>query len=438
MRKRGTNTHNKEKTSRLPLNQECQFRIRNTERMRKAIWNSRNHHYNDDNPPSSCLGDGKGSSIIRSNDIDINGREAEQDILVDEDGNISPGATEDTQTSNRGMYESKTKLTCPHYRQLTTTRTAELARSRFITDKSIINCCKIGGEKTKLGVHDIEDLVSFGVNPYVEKGVAIYRKDGKGSFGMKLGKEGSDPTLIHKIVKDGPADMAAGTVQEQDLFLKINGKNSRNWSIEQTANEIKSSAYDPLELDLLRSGAPYDDDDEEDDDDNDNTDSTDNHYSEHSACPYFLSRALSKHAELIFAPYNYVLDPSIRNALDIELEGNIVILDEAHNVEDTLRSSGSIKIGEFELCEILCMLSDYATKAKSSNNTVKVGLLDEEVDISVVTHEILLMVESLIEHLRDSRMKFEHGNGTISYYICQHIFYIFLYLHFLESHILIL
>ena len=386
MRNRGPDSTNNEKSSRLPLNQECQFRVQNTERMRKAKWKSA--YYDDDNPPTSCLGDGKGSTNERINNKDINDRESDGDALVDDNGNgwINTGST--------------TKLTCPHYRQLSTTRTAELARSRFIIDKSIINCCNVGGEKTKLGVHDIEDLVSFGVNPYIEKGVAIYRRDGKGSFGMIVGKQGSDPTFIHEIAKDGSAGVAGGAIQEQDLFLKINGKNSRKWSIKQTVDEIKSTADDPLELELLRSGAPYDDD------------SNDNHFSEHSACPYFLSRALSKHAELIFAPYNYVLDPSIRNTLGIKLEGNIVILDEAHNVEDTLRSCGSIKIGEFELCEILCMLSDYATKRKSSNNTVKVGASDEEVDISVVTHEILLMIESLIEHLRDSRMKFEHGNGT--------------------------
>ena len=411
MRSRGPDNNNNEKIPRLPLNQECQFRIRNTERMRKVMSNN----YNDDNPPCSCPSDGKGSTNGRINNNDANDREVGKEALVDENGNVSHSTTENTQTSNGWIHkDSTTKLTCPHYRQLTTTRTVELARSRFMTDKSIINCCQVGGEKTKLGVHDIEDLVSFGVNPYIERGVAIYRKDGKGSFGMTLEKKGSDPTSIHKIAKYGAADMTGGTVQEQDTFLKINGKKSRKWSMQETTDEIKRTADDPLELDLLRSGAPYDDDN-----------SNDNHFSDHSACPYFLSRALSKHAELIFAPYNYVLDPSIRNALGIELEGNIVILDEAHNVEDNLRSNGSIKIGEFELCEILCMLSEYATKRKNSNNTVNVGTKEKEVDISVITHEILLIVESLIEHLRDLRMKFECGNGTTTHYICYHFFYLF-------------
>ena len=32
----------------------------------------------------------------------------------------------------------------------------------------------------------------------------------------------------------------------------------------------------------------------------------------HAACPYFAARSLMKEAEIIFCPYNYLIDPSIR------------------------------------------------------------------------------------------------------------------------------
>ncbi|GAA6102470.1 regulator of telomere elongation helicase 1 isoform X1 [Tachysurus ichikawai] len=49
-------------------------------------------------------------------------------------------------------------------------------------------------------------------------------------------------------------------------------------------------------------------------------------------CPYYLSRSLKQHADIIFMPYNYLLDPKSRRAHNIELKGAVVIFDEAHNV----------------------------------------------------------------------------------------------------------
>ncbi|XP_012289196.1 Fanconi anemia group J protein homolog isoform X2 [Orussus abietinus] len=61
-----------------------------------------------------------------------------------------------------------------------------------------------------------------------------------------------------------------------------------------------------------------------------------------AACPYFAARALMVEADIIFCPYNYLIDPEIRNSLQINLEGEIVILDEAHNIEDICRDVGSV------------------------------------------------------------------------------------------------
>ena len=47
-------------------------------------------------------------------------------------------------------------------------------------------------------------------------------------------------------------------------------------------------------------------------------------------CPYLTSRGLAENAEIVFAPYNYLLDPDIRKSMQIKEEGNIFIFDEAH------------------------------------------------------------------------------------------------------------
>ncbi|RLN97186.1 hypothetical protein BBJ28_00007138 [Nothophytophthora sp. Chile5] len=64
----------------------------------------------------------------------------------------------------------------------------------------------------------------------------------------------------------------------------------------------------------------------------------------HRECAYFHSREALDHANIVFCPYNYLLDPSIRAAVGINLKNAIIVLDEAHNVEDTCRSSASVEL----------------------------------------------------------------------------------------------
>ncbi|XP_072750132.1 Fanconi anemia group J protein homolog isoform X2 [Anoplolepis gracilipes] len=66
-------------------------------------------------------------------------------------------------------------------------------------------------------------------------------------------------------------------------------------------------------------------------------------------CPYFGARSLMDNAEIIFCPYNYIVDPNIRESMQINLKGDIVILDEAHNIEDTCREAASVNLRNDEL-----------------------------------------------------------------------------------------
>ncbi|MEQ2307365.1 Fanconi anemia group J protein, partial [Ameca splendens] len=59
------------------------------------------------------------------------------------------------------------------------------------------------------------------------------------------------------------------------------------------------------------------------------------------ACSYYAARELMQGASVIFCPYNYLLDPMIRESMEIDLAGQILVLDEAHNIEDCARESAS-------------------------------------------------------------------------------------------------
>ena len=58
-------------------------------------------------------------------------------------------------------------------------------------------------------------------------------------------------------------------------------------------------------------------------------------------CPYFASRVLAADASLVFCPYNYLIDPAVRDAMDVKVAGAVVIFDEAHNIEDVSRDAAS-------------------------------------------------------------------------------------------------
>jgi len=53
-------------------------------------------------------------------------------------------------------------------------------------------------------------------------------------------------------------------------------------------------------------------------------------------CPYYGSRSMVRRADLVVLPYQSLLSKSSRDALGLNLKSNIVIIDEAHNLADSL------------------------------------------------------------------------------------------------------
>ena len=73
-------------------------------------------------------------------------------------------------------------------------------------------------------------------------------------------------------------------------------------------------------------------------------------------CPYFLSREMAGGAELVFMPYQYLIDAKTRIGLDnISWEDAILIFDEAHNLEVGLGTSARRQeyglLGASYICE---------------------------------------------------------------------------------------
>ena len=345
----------------INVNSECQSRVKQTEKARQTI-----DKYDDESPPIHLDGDGVGVALDDKN-------------------------------------PNKITCLCPHYRQLTTTGFASKVQAKFAPNQAIVNSCAAGGAKTKLGAMDIEDLVEFGMNPNVERGIALYRDGGTGSFGMNLIENKSKKGCITiNSVQAGGAAAKDGSVRARDRILKVNGKDMRNQSVDTVVVECRNTK-DPLDLDILREGGLF----------TDGMDCDDMLYSPHSACPYYTSRGLLKHAELVFAPYNYILEPGIRKAMDIDLSGAVVVLDEAHNVEDTLREGGSFNFPEFELCEFVSVLSYHAAQKKTGKNMTDYYTGKEyDFELCEAAHQLLLFCEQIVLLMRESRGQFEQNPGN--------------------------
>ncbi|KAK8124129.1 helicase C-terminal domain-containing protein [Apiospora kogelbergensis] len=81
-----------------------------------------------------------------------------------------------------------------------------------------------------------------------------------------------------------------------------------------------------------------------------------------SICPYYASRTAIPGAEIITLPYPLLLQKTARDALGIKLEGNVVIIDEAHNIMDAVANVYASEISLSELRRARQMLGVYVKK----------------------------------------------------------------------------
>lgn len=84
-----------------------------------------------------------------------------------------------------------------------------------------------------------------------------------------------------------------------------------------------------------------------------------------AVCPYYLSResSIQTTAQIVFVPYNYLVDPATRAGLEIPLQGSIVIFDEAHNLESVASSSSSFDLSVTDIAGAIAELDEVSTHA---------------------------------------------------------------------------
>ncbi|KAF9582943.1 DEAD H (Asp-Glu-Ala-Asp His) box helicase 11 [Lunasporangiospora selenospora] len=61
-------------------------------------------------------------------------------------------------------------------------------------------------------------------------------------------------------------------------------------------------------------------------------------------CPYYGSRQTVRHCQLVTLPYNLLLHASTRDSLKLAIKGNVLLLDEAHNLINSLLQMHSVSL----------------------------------------------------------------------------------------------
>ncbi|NXN06995.1 RTEL1 helicase, partial [Indicator maculatus] len=128
---------------------------------------------------------------------------------------------------------------------------------------------------------------------------------------------------------------------------------------------------------------------------------------EELSCPYYLSRSLKQQADVIFMPYNYLLDSKSRKSHNLDLKGTVVILDEAHNVEKLCEESASFDLTPYDLASAVDALSvvleDQAKVVQHNEINAEFNMdlatsgLDMELEDIAKIKKILLQLESAID-----------------------------------------
>jgi len=96
-------------------------------------------------------------------------------------------------------------------------------------------------------------------------------------------------------------------------------------------------------------------------------------------CPYYASRPAIKPSEIVTLPYPLLLQKSAREALGISLKGNVVVIDEAHNLMDAISNihSNMVTLPQIQKSHngLETYLSKFRNRLKGSNKVYAMQLL---------------------------------------------------------------
>lgn len=129
---------------------------------------------------------------------------------------------------------------------------------------------------------------------------------------------------------------------------------------------------------------------------------------ERRMCPYFLSREAVHEAELVLMPYNYVLDAKSRRALNMEFADDILIFDEAHNLESACCEHSSFDLTALERRACLDALDHLAKNVPRYREAGGAGARELDVTDVLLVRDV---VQAVDENVRAAAARPEGASG---------------------------
>lgn len=115
-----------------------------------------------------------------------------------------------------------------------------------------------------------------------------------------------------------------------------------------------------------------------------------------SACPFYLSTNAQPKADIIFLPYNYLIDSQSRGAQKIMAKNSIVIFDEGHNLEASCSDASSFELTARDLEGVVEELETVVTFLQKMD-----GVVELDAGLKVETFAAFKqMVEKLVWNIK--------------------------------------
>ena len=129
-------------------------------------------------------------------------------------------------------------------------------------------------------------------------------------------------------------------------------------------------------------------------------------------CPWASARLAAGHADIIVCDYNHVFVENVREsslpAMGIELENSILIVDEAHNLPDRIRSGLERRITDQVFRRALDNIAEYKGNLQRRDESLDIGESNELLRARGLEKQIIALQEPMTEWFE--RLKSENNN----------------------------